>query len=473
MLPRLLSLILALALGMWVGGQGWRDPWNWFGALAGTVLAACGWVLVDSWRGTRVLKWVIQEELTELPTRWGLWGEIADRTRRLQRRLRQEVLRSEERLTRLTAAIQASPNGVMLLDDGHHIEWCNQTVAQHLGLDAQRDRLQLITHLVRDPAFNAFMHQPRGDEGIVMEGRMSRPNAPQRLALHWFPTGDGRRLLLSRDITELEQADTMRRDFVANVSHEIRTPLTVLSGFVETLQSLPVSEEERHRYLDLMAQQSHRMQTLVTDLLTLSRLEGSPLPGMTEHTSMASLWQSCVQDARALAGGGGHARELSHELVFDFDPSLQDEDMAGSRAELQSAMSNLISNALRYTPAGGRVEIGWCRHVPHGVEFWVSDNGPGIAPEHLPRLTERFYRVDRSRSRETGGTGLGLAIVKHVVQRHGGHMQITSVVGQGSRFAFFLPMERLVHASLTPRSLNDALSSGQAAHQSDGTSTPR
>jgi two-component system phosphate regulon sensor histidine kinase PhoR len=313
-------------------------------------------------------------------------------------------------------------------------------------LDAQRDRLQLITNLVRDPLFTAFMQGETGEQGVVIEGRFSRPNAPQRVSLHWFPFGDGQRLLLSRDITALEQADTMRRDFVANVSHEIRTPLTVLSGFVETLQTLPLDESQRSRYLDLMAQQSHRMQTLVSDLLTLSRLEGSPLPGMNERTPVAALWQACEHDARGLAGSGHDGSALTHELVFNFDPELLNESVAGSRTELQSAMSNLISNALRYTPAGGRVEIGWRSHPPQGVEFWVEDNGPGIAPEHLPRLTERFYRVDRSRSRETGGTGLGLAIVKHVVQRHGGQLHITSVPGQGARFGFFLPQERFVES---------------------------
>jgi two-component system phosphate regulon sensor histidine kinase PhoR len=234
----------------------------------------------------------------------------------------------------------------------------------------------------------------------------------------------------------------MRRDFVANVSHEIRTPLTVLSGFIETLQSLPLQEDDRTRYLDLMAQQSQRMQSLVADLLTLSRLEGSPMPGMSERTAVAALWQTCEHDARGLAGAGHGTTGVTHDLVFSLDAALQGRSVAGARTELQSAMSNLISNALRYTPAGGRVEVGWKLHPQQGVEFWVDDNGPGIAPQHLPRLTERFYRVDRSRSRETGGTGLGLAIVKHVVQRHGGQVLISSVPGQGSRFGFMLPLER-------------------------------
>ena len=447
MLPRLFTFFLMLIAGTLVGA--WWQPWwpVWEGATAGAIVSSVLWVMMDLWRGQRVLRWILREDLQELPTGWGLWGDVADRVRRLHRRLRQEMQRSDERLARLTAAIQASPNGVLLLDMGNHIEWCNQTAAEHLGLDAQRDRLQLITHMVRDPQFNAFMQGESGEQVLVMEGRLSRPHAPQKISLQWFPYGDGQRLLLSRDITALEQAETMRRDFVANVSHEIRTPLTILSGFVETLQTLPLSEDERARYLGLMSQQSHRMQTLVSDLLTLSRLEGSPLPGMSERTQVAALWQACVQDARGLAGGSHEGSPLTHELVLQFDPALEGESVAGARAELQSAMSNLISNALRYTPAGGRVEIGWRVHAPQGVEFWVQDNGPGIAPEHVPRLTERFYRVDRSRSRETGGTGLGLAIVKHVVQRHGGQMNISSVPGQGSRFAFHLPQERFVDSA--------------------------
>jgi two-component system, OmpR family, phosphate regulon sensor histidine kinase PhoR len=250
------------------------------------------------------------------------------------------------------------------------------------------------------------------------------------------PYGMGRRLLLTRDITAVEQAEVMRRDFVANVSHEIRTPLTVLMGFVETLQNLPLNEEERSRYLGLMARQAHRMQTLVDDLLTLSRLEGSPLPGVGEWTSLPALLSNCAQEGRALSDVLGK----SQELLCDEPPGLE---IAGSPHELQSAMSNLVSNAVRYTPAGGSIHVRW-RALPDGRgEFSVRDSGPGIASEHLSRLTERFYRIDRSRSRETGGTGLGLAIVKHVVQRHGGELKIDSTPGAGSTFAIQFPASRL------------------------------
>jgi len=442
MLLRFLTFVLLLLAGTLAGAL-WQPWWSsWQGATLGAIASATLWVLLDMLRGHRTLNWLLRGQLDPLPTSWGLWGELADRIRRLSRRQMQEIARSDQRLAQMTSAIQASPNGVLLLDSQDCIEWCNQTAAQHLGLDTQRDQQQLITHLVRDPVFNAYLHASDNSRETVIEGRLNRPGASQRLSVQWFPYGEGRRLLLTRDITAIEQAETMRRDFVANVSHEIRTPLTVLSGFVETLQSLPLTEPEKQRYLEMMSDQARRMQTLVADLLTLSRLEGSPLPGVSEWTPMSVLWQACASDARALAGATHDGSTLTHELRLEPPAELHSHAVAGSRNELQSAMSNLISNALRYTPAGGTVTIGWQWQRPQGVEFWVQDNGPGIAPEHLPRLTERFYRVDRSRSRETGGTGLGLAIVKHVVQRHGGHMKISSVPGQGSRFGFVLPLDR-------------------------------
>jgi len=253
-----------------------------------------------------------------------------------------------------------------------------------------------------------------------------------RLSLQLHPYGEGQQLLLSRDVTALQQADAMRRDFVANVSHEIRTPLTVLSGFVETLQTLPLDESQRQSYLELMAKQAGRMQSLVQDLLTLSQLEGSPPPGQLERFSLVELMQQVEGDALALSSlhsASGH--EPVHVLQF---AAVPDWSIAGARAELYSAIGNLVSNAVRYTPQGDELVLS------------VRDTGPGIAPEHLPRLSERFYRVDRSRSRESGGTGLGLAITKHVAQRHGGALRIESQLGVGSTFMLALPASRRVQA---------------------------
>jgi two-component system phosphate regulon sensor histidine kinase PhoR len=238
--------------------------------------------------------------------------------------------------------------------------------------------------------------------------------------------------------------NAMRRDFVANVSHEIRTPLTVLVGFVETLQNLPLEPEERNRYLGLMAQQAERMQHLVEDLLALSRLEGSPLPSNNEWVPVAQLMQRCENEARGLSAMLTRKQSLPHALSFPSAESLAEAgEVAGASAELQSAFSNLLANAMRYTPAGGRIEVTW-ETLPDGsARFAVQDSGPGIEPKHLARLTERFYRVDRSRSRDTGGTGLGLAIVKHVLQRHGAKLGITSTPGQGSEFSVTFPASRV------------------------------
>jgi two-component system phosphate regulon sensor histidine kinase PhoR len=309
-------------------------------------------------------------------------------------------------------------------------------------MDPVRDLQQHVVHLLRDPEFSAFFHGRNYTQEAVVPAPGSTPTRPRRLSLHLHPYGEGRLLLLSRDVTAVEQAEVMRRDFVANVSHEIRTPLTVLTGFVETLQSLDLPKEERNRYLQMMGLQTQRMQTLVSDLLTLSRLEGSPLPGSGEWTPVASLLAQCEQEARALAATSGKKLELKFMLGAELA-------VAGMPSELQSAFSNLVSNAVRYTPSGGRVEVSAEPTPDRRLEFRVRDTGPGIAAEHLPRLTERFYRVDRSRSRETGGTGLGLAIVKHVVQRHGGELKIASTPGAGSSFSIVLPASRVRSLEIT------------------------
>lgn len=430
-----LSVFLFLHL---VGGfVGWSSARS-RGALAGVIAASVCWFIIDGFRGERVLRWLRSGAQADPPRMNGLWGEAADRMRRALRARQVQVEDSQTRLQEFLAAIQASPNGVVLLDAQGRIEWCNETAADHFGFDIRRDMLQLIGNLVRDPVFTAYHSTADYSHEVVMIGPRSTSSRPVRLAVHLHPYGEGRKLLLSRDVTAVEQAETMRRDFVANVSHEIRTPLTVLAGFVETLQSIPLNEEDRLRYLGLMAQQSHRMQTLVSDLLTLSRLEGSPQPGIAEWTPLATLLAQCEQEGRSLSAL--LSPDLPHALLFSPSPPLE---LAGTPSELLSAMSNLLSNAIRYTPPGGLIEAGWRALDDGRVEFRVKDSGPGIAQEHIPRLTERFYRVDRSRSRETGGTGLGLAIVKHVVQRHGGELQIESQLGSGSSFAIVFPGVRV------------------------------
>ena len=411
------------------------QPWE--AACVGTVLAGLSWLAWDALRGQMFLGWIRADDFSDLRIRGGFWGTLSERVRKAVRAREQATRESERRLHDFLLAMQASPSGVVLLDSGGHIEWFNQTAAGHFGFDPARDLQQLMVNLVRDPAFTRYVASGEHRTGVIMQGREHTSSHPVRLSVHLHDYGEGRRLLLSRDVTLFEQAEAMRRDFVANVSHEIRTPLTVLSGFVETLQTLQLEEGERARYLDLMAQQAGRMQSLVNDLLTLSRLEGSPLPGEGEWIGVRPLHQQLHQEAQALVDvlASRHG-DGSQKLVFE---AASEAEISGSPMEIHSALANLVSNAIRYTPGGGEVRCRWSCLPDGRLEFSVEDTGPGIAAEHIPRLTERFYRVDRSRSRDTGGTGLGLAIVKHVAQRHGAELKIDSVVGRGSRFALVFP----------------------------------
>ena len=398
-------------------------------ALAGAVISGYVWHILDLSNAFKVMHWLRKGDSQLDGVGPGIWSEIGDRVRRLVRSYERAVALSEERLQDFLSALQASPNGIVLLDGQNRIEWFNQTASSHFGFDPRRDLLQHFGNLVRDPGFAAYFAANDFQGDVVMPGRLNSFNKPVSLSVHIHPYGGGRSLLLSRDITALEQADAMRRDFVANVSHEIRTPLTVLSGFVETLQSLPLNEAERERYLALMAVQAMRMQSLVSDLLTLSRLEGSPLPPTHEWVSVAAILDQCEQEGRELS------RVLwnqAPQLVFEVQPGIE---IAGYHLEIHSAFFNLIGNAIRYTPSDKEIRVSWKVQADGSALFVVKDQGVGIAPEHISRLTERFYRVDRSRSRDTGGTGLGLAIVKHVAQRHSAELSISSKMGEGSTFS--------------------------------------
>lgn len=399
------------------------------------------WLALDTLRAAKLLRWLQQGNVANDALSDGMWGEVSDRVRRLVRAKDRVASDSDDRLQDLLAALQASPNGVVLLEAQGRIEWFNAMAATHFGFDPARDRLQHFGNLVRDPGFAAYFATGDFSGDVVMSGRDSTSSKPVKISVHLHPYGAGRSLLLSRDITALEQAEAMRRDFVANVSHEIRTPLTVLAGFVETLQYLPLNDQERQRYLGLMSQQAQRMQSLVSDLLMLSRLEGSPLPNAQEWVSARVLLKQCEQDARDLASV---LWTRSQDVSFDMEGEC---DVAGSASELLSAMSNLIGNAIRYAPADQFIGVRWKLLLNGAALFSVQDSGPGIAPEHIGRLTERFYRVDRSRSRDTGGTGLGLAIVKHVAQRHSAELLIESTPGKGSTFSILFPAQRIRQTS--------------------------
>jgi two-component system phosphate regulon sensor histidine kinase PhoR len=431
---RIVVFLLASLIGGGIAAfAGWR--FVWLGAWLGTV----AWLLLDAWRARRLLQ-ALRHDAAGLPSRGpGVWGELGERIRKLLREREKQTRQVEERLREFLSAIQASPNGVVLLDDQGRIEWCNRMAAAQFGIDPERDAMRHLSNLVRDPAFVAYLASWNYSRDVVIDAPAHLPHrgAPMRLSVQVHPYAGSRRMVLMRDVTALEQAEATRRDFVANVSHEIRTPLTVLAGFIETLQSLPLDAGERARYLRLMSQQSHRMETLVNDLLTLSRLEGGAPPPLNQWTAVRALLTQCEAEARGLSS---RIAAQGHRLTFRIEA---ESEIAGAAHELQSAMSNLVGNAVRYTPAGGEIDVSW-RLLPDGRgEYAVRDTGPGIAAEHIARLTERFYRVDRSRSRETGGTGLGLAIVKHVAQRHGAELRIESQVGVGSRFALIFPVTRL------------------------------
>jgi two-component system phosphate regulon sensor histidine kinase PhoR len=389
--------------------------WEW-AAICGVLLAA----LLYQLRNLRSLsKWLERGDTPDPPRAYGAWDKLhalLHRSRRESARRETELVHS---LTRWREAARALPDGVVILD-GDRIEWCNDTARMHLEVDPAKDAGMPITHLVRIPEFLAYLEGGEFTRPIQVRA----PHAERVLSLQVVEYGAGQRLVLSRDVTQFQQVERMRREFVANVSHELRTPLTVVSGFIEALRDETDPAAAKH-YLDLMAEQSARMERLVEDLLTLSALESSPPPPMEEPVDMASLLARLGAEARALSGGR-HRIELEGG-----DTPL---DLVGSEKELASAFGNLVSNAIRYTPDAGVVRLRW-QKVADGAAFEVEDTGIGIAPEHIPRLTERFYRVDRGRSRETGGTGLGLAIVKHALGRHGANLQITSAPGQGSRFS--------------------------------------
>jgi len=399
----------------------------------GVVVGVLLMLLVDAVRGHRLLSWLRGNQLENAPRDTGLWGEIGYRIERAVRDRDRVVARHQLALEQFLSAIEASPNGVLMLDPQEQIVWCNRVAADHFSLDPQRDLRQRITNLVRAPAFVAYLQAGRYAEPLVLgNGR-----GPGTLSIIVREYGEGMRLVLSLDITERLRAEGMRRDFVANVSHEIRTPLTVLSGFIETMHTLPLTTQERERVLVLMNQQTQRMQTLVADLLTLAQLEGSPRPAPDRWVGLDGLLLRIAADAEALSAG-------RHQLLLKPATGVE---LAGIESELLSAIANLVTNAVRYTPDGGDVEVAWRQLEDGSGELTVIDTGLGIAREHIPRLTERFYRVDGSRSRETGGTGLGLSIVKHVMQRHGGELMVQSEVGKGSRFRLVFPAARVRQAS--------------------------
>ena len=406
--------------------------WPLAGAVAALALFGAGMLGVAAWHLIQLdalTRWAGRALEDPVPEGRGTWAiAYAALYRRLRlRSARQRDLRLV--LDRFVSGAEALPEGVVLLDGANRIQWANPRAQAHLGIELRHDAGAPIVNLVRQPAFVQYLAGGDFSEPVVVA---SQREAEMTLSIQIVPFGMEEKLLMSRDITRLEAVARLRRDFIANVSHELKTPLTVLTGFLETLADMRLEERQRQRYLALMAEQAQNMQRLVDDLLTLSALESEHSVIQEAEFAIVPLLLQVSADAKALSAG-------RHEITLNIRDQAK---VLGSRDELASAFGNLVSNAVRYTPDGGRIALDW-RVTADGGEFTVSDTGIGIAAEQIPRLTERFYRVDRSRSRATGGTGLGLAIVKHVLIRHQAELAIDSAPAQGSRFAVRLPARRV------------------------------
>ena len=383
----------------------------------------------------RLSHWLADPRPEALPESSGLWEDVFAAFYHLLRRQRRSESRLTATLQDFRQAGMAMPDGLVIVDGTNQIEWCNPKAELHFGLDAARDAGQLVTHLVRQPQFAEALDAEGYAEPLTLR---SARGGDLILSVLIVPYEANRKLIISRDVTDRERVETMRRDFVANVSHELRTPLTVIGGFLETITDMETPNPELiRRSVPMMSEQAKRMQGLVEDLLVLSRLESTGNPAREEPVNVPDIARALYHDALALSAG-------RHKVTLLLESATW---ISGAEDELRSAFGNLVSNAIRYTPAGGEVRLSWkvdCTDGNEGVVFAVRDTGIGIAPQHVPRLTERFYRVDRGRSRETGGTGLGLAIVKHVVNRHAARLEVTSEPGRGSCFSVIFPGTRVI-----------------------------
>ncbi|OGT20310.1 MAG: phosphate regulon sensor histidine kinase PhoR [Gammaproteobacteria bacterium RBG_16_57_12] len=408
------------------------------GAMIGHILlllwlATLGYLFWHLRHVFRLEKWLSEMKAFQPSEGGGIWGEIYYHLYRQQERYRGRKRRLTGFLTRFQELIKAMPDATVVLNTAGEIEWFNDAAEQLLGLRSQ-DRGQRIENLIRYPAFTTYLQQGNYQEPLAMR---SPEWHDMHLSMLIVPYGLEQRLLLARDVTRIHRLEETRRDFVANVSHELRTPLTVINGMVENIADVMAEHPDAHlqRSIDLVQEQARHMTRLVEDLLTLSRLETSQPSAINGVVNVPQMLQQIGDEARALSGARGH------DITLMVEESLH---LKGDEGQLRSAFSNLISNAVRYTPPGGRIAVRWYQDAS-GAHFEVADTGIGIAPQHVPRLTERFYRVDSGRSRESGGTGLGLAIVKHILELHDARLSIESTPGKGSTFACHFGLVRVAH----------------------------
>jgi len=406
--------------------------WFFLGALPGLaagLLALCAMLALQLHYLYRLNGWLDNPD-ERLPDGWGAWTDVFARLYKLRRD--DEKNRSEltEWLARFRQAMRLLPDGVTIMDDVLFLEWCNPAAEAHLGLSLERDHGMRVTNLIRHPDFIDYVILGRYEQPLTLSLR------ERKLIVHIIPFESRRQILVTHDATESERIERMRRDFIANASHELRTPLTVINGFLEIAYAQPnLDPQVRQGHLKLMAEQGQRMQHLVEDMLTLTRLESIDYPMRPERVNIGALLDQVLREGNALSAG-------KHTLSL----TVEAPDIQGSTDELRSAFGNLVSNAVRYTPSGGSISLRW-QSSENGPQFIVRDTGIGIRAEHMSRLTERFYRVDKSRSRETHGTGLGLAIVKHVLLRHHATLAIESEPGQGSTFTMQFPRTSIVDAT--------------------------
>ncbi|CAD5375909.1 sensory histidine kinase in two-component regulatory system with PhoB [Pseudomonas sp. OF001] len=420
LLRRLLLLLGAcLLLGLVTGQYAWA-----------LVLGLAGYLYWNLRQLLRLHHWL--KNADELPPEGsGVWGEVFDQIYHLQKRNQRARGRLQAVIDRVQESTAALKDGVVMLDRQGNLEWWNRAAGQLLGLKRKQDGGQPITNLVRHPRFKEYFEQDNHREPLELP---SPVDDHLRLQLQLTLYGNGEHLMLVRDVTRLHQLEQMRKDFVANVSHELRTPLTVLTGYLETLQDNVDDIQPRwRRALQQMQQQGARMQNLLNDLLLLARLEATDYPADSKPVAVDLLLLSIRGDAQALSAD-------RHRISLEADAAVR---LKGSESELRSAFSNLVFNAVKYSPEGGEIRIRWWADAA-GAHLAVQDSGLGIEARHIPRLTERFYRVDASRSANTGGTGLGLAIVKHVLIHHRGQLQIDSTPGKGSTFTCHFPPAQVV-----------------------------
>jgi two-component system phosphate regulon sensor histidine kinase PhoR len=420
-------LLAALGAVALIVGVAVRPAWG-AGVLAAGALALA---LHHVGNFAALADWLRQPLRSAVPIGSGQWEGAFTALHRMVRGALQQQHRLTAQLVRFRSAAQAMPDAVIVLDRDDRISWCNTTAERYYGLDAQKDTGQPILNLVRQPDFAEYIRRGEYAEPFVL--RITRGDELV-LSVRIVPYGQEEKLLLARDVTQAEKLETMRRDFVANVSHELKTPLTVVSGFLETIAdgTVKLDEPRGQQVVGLMRNQSDRMLRLIDDLLTLSTLESTTAPAREAAIDVQALLRTVHEEARALSGG-------RHAIVLEAGPPAT---LWGDEREVRSAIANLVSNAVRYTPKDGRIAIEWANRDGEG---WVTiaDTGIGIESRHVPRITERFYRVDTSRSRETGGTGLGLAIVKHVLTHHQARLDVQSEPGTGSRFSAVFPARRV------------------------------